>query len=148
VVEIFHLYGFDILKYIFPDFVFTEEHLVEVLNYVFRKVEGDINVVFLDKEKLKDLNKKYRKQNKSTDVLSFSIGEDILGEIYISPEFVRDSYEGEYVDEIIRLIVHGVLHLRGYDHKTEFSEKTYRSEKMYLEQERILKEVLNFLKNK
>jgi probable rRNA maturation factor len=77
----------------------------------------NISLAFVDKTEIKKLNKKFRKKNKATDVLSFSFDEkDFLGEIVICPEVVKEKGE-----EIMQVFIHGILHLLGYDH--EKSEK-------------------------
>lgn len=79
------------------------------------------NLIFCGDKKIKKLNKIYRKKNKPTDVLSFPFeDEDLLGEIYISLDTAEKqckSFETSLREEILRLFVHGLLHLLGYDHK-------------------------------
>jgi probable rRNA maturation factor len=66
------------------------------------------------------LNRQYRKKDKATDVLSFPFGDDdLLGEIYISLQRAKIQarrYGVSYNDELKRLLIHGLLHLMGYDH--------------------------------
>ena len=80
-----------------------------------------ISLAFVDKAEIKKLNKKFRKKNKATDVLSFELKEaGCLGEIVICPEVVKEKKE-----DIIEVFVHGILHLCGYDH-----EKSKKDEKL------------------
>ena len=69
---------------------------------------------------IRKLNRQYRKKDKATDVLSFCFGDDdLLGEIYISLQRAKAQarrYGVSYEDELKRLLVHGLLHLMGYDH--------------------------------
>ena len=83
-----------------------------------------VNIIFLDDREIKKLNRKYRRLNQATDVLSFNINDvsvkdSMLGEIYISIE-TAGKYAGKdglsLTAEILRLCCHGVLHLLGYDH--------------------------------
>ncbi|MDG5815973.1 rRNA maturation RNase YbeY [Chitinispirillales bacterium ANBcel5] len=70
---------------------------------------------------IKRLNRDYRKQDKATDVLSFRFNEpDFLGEIYISLQrtsLQARRYGLSYEQELLRLFVHGMFHLLGYDHQ-------------------------------
>jgi probable rRNA maturation factor len=87
----------------------------------------NISVAFVEKSKMREINKKYHGQDKPTDVLSFSnseglkfrIPEEDLGEIVICPEVVKEKKE-----DVIEVFIHGILHLCGYDH--EKSEKEAR----------------------
>lgn len=99
---------------------------------------GSVNVVFTDDSVVKDLNKRFREKDMTTDVLSFNWhDEDILGEIYISvPQVTRQApnFDNSYEDELKKMIVHGMLHLCDYDHindddykKMSVKEKFYNS---------------------
>ena len=79
-----------------------------------------LSLAFVSKEEIKKLNRKFRKKNKPTDVLSFELKDGkYLGEIIICPEVVKENGE-----KIMRIFIHGILHLLGYDH--EKSEKKAR----------------------
>ena len=84
-----------------------------------------LSLAFVVKEEIKKLNKKYRRKNKPTDVLSFLLNEkQYLGEIIICPEIVSENakkYGISAREEMMKVFVHGILHLCGYDH--EKSEK-------------------------
>jgi len=76
-----------------------------------------LSLAFIGKDEIKKLNKKFRQKNKATDVLSFNLKEEnILGEVVICPEVVKEKKE-----DLKKVFIHGVLHLLGYDH--EKSEK-------------------------
>lgn len=105
----------------------------------------NVNIVFVKEKDIKKLNMEYRKVNSVTDVLSFLL--DGIGEVYICPKYVKRSFKKEAFDEeIIRLIVHGILHLLGYDHKGKFEEGN--KEEIFVIQEEKVKEILNYLKEK
>jgi len=78
--------------------------------------EGDrksVNLVFVDGKKIRALNKKFRKIDKITDVLSFE------GEIVICVEQAQKNarrFGVTFEAEVLRLLTHGILHLAGYDH--------------------------------
>lgn len=89
----------------------------------------DISIVFVEDEKIRELNRKYRDRDRPTDVLSFNLGKDprgrIIGEIYISIPTAEKQSKGEnksLIDELAFLSLHGVLHILGFDHET-FSER-------------------------
>lgn len=112
------------------------------------KKNVEVSVLFVDDEKIKILNKKYRNLNRSTDVLSFPMFDDfnfesdgrgfvVLGDVVISTQTaVRQAKEyGHSIErEIAFLFVHSMLHLLGYDHETsEFNLKLMRfKEKLVL----------------
>lgn len=80
-----------------------------------------IIINLIDDKLMRKLNRKYRGINKTTDVLSFEIGEGgVLGEVYIShPKAKRQAkeYDCSVGEELSRLAGHGILHLLGYKHK-------------------------------
>lgn len=84
-----------------------------------------ISLVFVSKEEIKKINKKFLGKDKPTDVLSFLLNKkQCLGEIIICPEIVKANakkYKTTVKREIAKVFVHGILHLCGYDH--EKSEK-------------------------
>lgn len=113
---------------------------------------AEISVTFVDDERIHELNKMHRDVDKSTDVLSFPLGEDgvydknpengacLLGDIVISVETaVRQAYTyGHSLQrEIGFLTVHSMLHLLGYDHVNGGIEAVHMREK----EERVLTEL-------
>ncbi len=90
-------------------------------------ISGAVSLVLCSDYKIKKLNNDYRGKNRPTDVLSFCFEEpDFLGEIYISLQRAKVQaarYDFTYEDEIIRLFVHGMFHLLGYDHIEEAQRK-------------------------
>jgi len=87
-----------------------------------------LNIIFVGKNYIRNLNKTFLKKDKATDVLSFFF--DHIGEIYICSYFVKDKRD------FLRFIVHGFLHIAGYDHK---NEKEYIE--MKKEEEKLLKKI-------
>jgi len=91
--------------------------------------KNDLSVVIDSDEVLKELNQQYRGLDQPTDVLSFSAndldletGHNILGDIVISyPQAEKQAVDANHTvnKEIQLLIIHGVLHLLGYDHSNE-----------------------------
>lgn len=90
-----------------------------------RKDEHDATIAFVSDRQIKDLNKRYRNFEKPTDVLSFPAEDETganLGDIAISLERaeVQAQENGLTLEnEIAQLILHGLLHLCGYDHETD-----------------------------
>ena len=104
----------------------------------------NVNIIFVTPTFIRELNTQYRNINDVTDVLSFNIdAKELLGEIYICPEYIKSTRpEIEFKEEVLRVIIHGILHIIGYDHEVEFTEKTKKTEKMFVKQEQILENVL------
>lgn len=115
----------------FPISDSLEEKLNKALSYIFKEegiTDSSINLKILTDEDIKELNKKFRNKNTTTNVLSFS-NEDIsksitgnLGDIAISYEFVkRESKEHKknFDDHMIHMLVHGVYHILGFDHEND-----------------------------
>lgn len=92
-----------------------------------------LSLAFVGKEEIKKLNKKFRKKNKATDVLSFNLNQDgYLGEIVICPEVVKENakkYGVTIKSEMLKVFVHGILHLCGYDHEKSLGRSTGEADK-------------------
>lgn len=88
--------------------------------------EASFSVVFVTDKAMHAYNLRYRHMDKSTDVLSFPGQNGYLGDILISTETAweqaRRSSTLSFDDNIRRLLLHGVLHLSGYDHETDNGE--------------------------
>lgn len=89
-----------------------------------RKNPGEINIVFIGDEELKKINIKYLKHDYYTDVICFNynIEKDISGDIFISYDRVIENSEKfgtDIVIEVYRVMVHGLLHLLGYNDKSK-----------------------------
>ena len=89
-----------------------------------------INISFVSQQEMKELNRRFLNQNKTTNVLSFpsdpKFYEDLLGEIAICPSVIKEEsiVQGKKEhDHLIHLILHSVLHLLGYDHVDSKSAK-------------------------
>lgn len=89
--------------------------------------DAELSLVFTDDEEVTKLNSQWRKKNKSTNVLSFPGGDiqpgqtsDIfIGDIVFALETIQSESEKqgkEYSDHLVHLLIHGFLHLYGYDH--------------------------------
>lgn len=110
---------------------------VKKLSKIIEMKEGVLNVVFVNDPYIQALNKAYRNMDKPTDVLSFTYDQDeLVGEIYVSFETAeRQAQEHEHSlpDELIKLIVHGILHVHHFDHEEERDyQKMFAIEKSVL----------------
>jgi probable rRNA maturation factor len=90
---------------------------------------GDLTYVFCDDAYLHKLNVQFLNHDTLTDIISFdnSLGKQIHGEIYISVERVKENagtYQVAFLEELHRVIIHGVLHFCGYKDKTEKQQET------------------------
>lgn len=84
------------------------------------RLKGEINVLLTGDRKMRDLNRRFRHKDKTTDVLSFpsTNGGDIAISIPMAKASARGLGHG-LEDEIKILILHGALHLKGHDHETD-----------------------------
>jgi probable rRNA maturation factor len=84
------------------------------------KVQGDVDVLISGNQRLRELNRRFRRKNKPTDVLSFPRPSG--GDIAISAQIARDNarlYGHSIAEELKILVLHGMLHLAGYDHESD-----------------------------
>ena len=109
----------------------------------------EFSVTFVDERNMRNMNRKFRAINDSTDILSFAAEDDdgfgfisagrrkrVLGDMLICPEVLKRNAETFKVsenEELRRLLIHGVLHLSGDNHQTNDP-----SEPMLIKQEKIL----------
>lgn len=94
---------------------------------------GDINYVFCSDEYLLEINKKYLKHNYYTDVITFNYNQEkiLSGDIYISVDRIKDNAKEINIlteDEINRVMIHGILHLIGFNDKTKDEKEIMRKE--------------------
>jgi len=120
--------------------VVDEKFLKKVAQAVLKgedKKGHTLSIALINEEEIRSLNKKYLKKDKMTDVLSFSqtldfsekIKElkDILGEVVICPQVVvknAKDFNISFKKELAKVLIHGILHLLGYDH--EKSDEKWR----------------------
>ena len=85
----------------------------------FKKKKQEFSILLTNNKKMKNLNFKFRKKNKPTDVLSFQSNHNIyIGDIAISYEIVnKRSKLSNFFIEFDKMWIHGYFHLIGYDHK-------------------------------
>ncbi|MCK9327311.1 MAG: rRNA maturation RNase YbeY [Bacteroidales bacterium] len=101
-------------------------------------ITGDLSIVFCSDQFLLGINKTFLNRDYLTDVISFDYREDdrISGDILISVERVKENagiYQVTFPDEMRRIIIHGVLHLVGYEDDTkENRDNMTAKENLYL----------------
>lgn len=116
------------------------ERAEQLITHIFSFIEEkhEMNIVFLTKDQIQEMNRTYRNIDKVTDVISFPDQEDdYIGDIFICLDRAKEQAEdyGHTLErEIGFLAVHGYLHLLGYDHHTQAEEQI-----MFAKQEAILK---------
>ncbi len=128
------------------DYSYLDDVIKRVLKH--EKVKNaNFSIVFVDNDKIQELNKNYRGIDRITDVISFAFEDNakikyddirFLGEIYICiPRMIEQAKEYGHSEEreLAFLTVHGLLHLLGYDHQTKEEENI-----MFSLQEKILNE--------
>lgn len=128
------------------------ENVVKTVLDFLKKKDVEVSVHLIGDKKIQKINTDYRGKNKVTDVLAFAMQDtatsfkakeqmgDDLGDIFISiPQVKRQAKEQKilYKEELVRILVHGVLHLNGFDHMEEKDEK-----EMFGLQEKMVKKLV------
>jgi len=92
---------------------------------------GDVSVILTNKKELLILNKKHLQHDYHTDIITFNYNEEntVSGDLFISLERIKENAEEFHVPvkhELLRVIIHGILHLLGFNDSTEKGKKTMR----------------------
>jgi probable rRNA maturation factor len=138
--------------------IITTHRLKKITNNVLKLVldekgrsSAEVSIVFVDDAEMKNLNKNFRRINKPTDVLAFPMNEgkfatinpELLGDIVISVQTANkqaDFHDHSLERELTILLIHGLLHLLGYDHNTDSEEaemKEFEQEYLMLVEEEL-----------
>ena len=131
-INIFKEYG---------DIDFHKDHIIQLINLSFESTKYNkvkINLIFCDNDKLNSFKRQYFDDDVLTDIVTFPIknDNDLEAEIYISIEMAKinaDEFNVSLNNELSRLIIHGVLHLIGFNDDTEDSKSI-----MFSKQEEII----------
>ncbi len=105
-----------------------------VLKGEHREMEN-LSIAFVSSSEIKKINKKYRKKDKPTDVLSFenlSNFKEEFSEVVICPEVVKKQSKDSKIslkEELSKVLIHGILHTLGYDHEISKLEEERMQEK-------------------
>lgn len=114
------------------------------------KERSYISIALLGKNKIRELNRMYLGRDSFTDVLSFSQDQEEfspqpsgdLGEVIVCPEIVESNAEemdSDFQKELARVVIHGILHLLGYDH----TDSSSQAKEMRQKEERYLESTLS-----
>ncbi|MEA4936043.1 MAG: rRNA maturation RNase YbeY [Paludibacter sp.] len=92
------------------------------------KKTGNISYIFCSEERILEINRQYLNHDYYTDIITFDYSENniISGDIFISPETLKTnaiSFNVTFEEEMLRIIIHGILHLCGQDDKTPESRQ-------------------------
>jgi rRNA maturation RNase YbeY len=114
---------------------FNNRWLRMVAGSEIRKI-GDVSIIFCSDNYILDVNMRYLQHDYFTDIITFDYCESdrLSGDLFISVDSVRENalfYGTEFEDELNRVMVHGLLHLIGYDDHTEDEQKTMREKEDY-----------------
>lgn len=129
--------------------------ICDLVDEAIGELPGMVNLVFCDDKTIHRLNRDYRQKDKVTDVLTFTYYSEeqlktpdadfLLGEVILSiPQTKRQAkeYGVRFENEVYKLVIHGLLHLRGYDHE---KDADYRV--MKLLEEKVMKRFLTSKKS-
>ena len=125
--------------------------VISLMNVVDKKISNELkikdnlffDVIIVDNKQMQKINNKFRHINKPTDVISFalrdadiSIKVNLLGEIYLDPNYIHKITKNNFIKEFILTYIHGILHLLLYDHGNKKEENI-----MFHLQDKILKKI-------
>ena len=118
-----------------PKFLFNSDSIKNLILNVFEKKVKliELSIILTNNISLSNLKKKYFNVNQFTDVIAFNLSDKkdcIEGEIYISIDDVKENakiYSESFENEFKRVIIHGGLHLMGFDDSTEDEKQTMKN---------------------
>ncbi|MBH76050.1 MAG: rRNA maturation RNase YbeY [Flavobacteriales bacterium] len=124
------------INYYFVDTTVSKNNLCakyKLVDFIFKEKKNakEINFIFCKDDYLQRINEKYLQHTNLTDVITFdhSQGKKLIGDIYISVERVKENaskFGTTLKSELIRVMIHGVLHLIGYNDKSKVEKKCMR----------------------
>ena len=128
-------YFFEDVKFDYKDRRFNNHWLKLVAESEICRL-GDINIIFCSDPYILNINIQYLGHDYFTDIITFDYreGNVISGDLFISVDSVKENavyYGAEFQEELHRVIVHGLLHLLGYDDHTDEEKKVMRAKEDY-----------------
>ena len=129
------LYYYEDIDFVFRNKTLNNRWLKLVAESEIRCI-GDISVIFCSDNYILDVNQKYLQHDYFTDIITFDYceGDRLSGDLFISIDSVRENaleYGTDFSDELNRVMVHGILHLIGYDDHTEEDIAMMRKKENY-----------------
>ena len=126
---------FEDIKFVFRQKTLTRKWLKLVAESEICRI-GDISVIFCSDNYILDINQKYLGHDYFTDIITFDYreGDRLSGDLFISVDSVRENsieFGTSFNDELNRVIIHGLLHIIGYDDHTDEDIKVMRSKENY-----------------
>ena len=115
----------------------VKRNIKSLISNEFKK-SGNISVILCSDSYLLEINKQFLKHNYYTDIITFNYceGDVVSGDLYISTDRVKenaDNFASTFIEELYRVIFHGILHLLGYNDKTKEEQVEMRKkENFYL----------------
>ncbi len=121
---------YDEVKYRLRNVRKLKELIIKVIRNE-NMVPGDLNFIITGDNNIREINKEFLKRDNFTDVIAFDYGtgNKVDGEVYISIDTVRinaNNYKVSLNSELLRVIIHGTLHLCGYRDKEDEQKKVMR----------------------
>ena len=129
-------------------FPLEEKKFSAVLGRIAKRVglRGSVTIRLAGRGEVRDLNRRYRRKDSVTDVLSFPLGEELPGGLYagdvliclpVAEDQAREN--GQSLErELLLLMIHGLLHVQGYDHETDRGEMLELQRRLFAEFNRVL----------
>lgn len=121
---------YDEVKYRLRNVRKLKELIIKVIRNE-NMIPGDLNFIITGDNNIREINKEFLKRDNFTDVIAFDYGtgNKVDGEVYISIDTVRinaNNYKVSLNSELLRVIIHGTLHLCGYHDKEDEQKKVMR----------------------
>lgn len=118
------------ISFLFKNKIKIKQWIKDIVTREDKKL-GEISYIFCDDNKILEVNKQYLSHDYFTDIITFDyVEKDIIsGDIIISIDRVKEnskSFNSSFDDELHRVIIHGVLHLIGYNDKTDKEQQLMR----------------------
>lgn len=130
------------IDFYYEDCSFVYKGQIATRNWINRAVKennkqlGAISIIFCSDNYLLKINQDYLNHDYFTDIITFDYceGNSVSGDLFISIDMIRANAEKfgvEFIDELHRVIIHGVMHLVGFKDKTEEEAQTMRAQENY-----------------